>query len=136
MRTRQMMVVTLGCLMLWATTAAVASEHMHSMKTGKKGEITLTKATKVGDIVLQPDTYVVQHRTSGDDHFFRFIELKKVTDWNPSEGAQTYTEADKAGEIKCRVEPAAAPVKETMVSMEGDRITKIAIKGEDVVHIF
>ena len=140
MRTKRMVLVTLGCITLWATTAAVASEmHEHGMKVGKKGEITLKESAKVGDTVLQPDTYVVQHRTSGDDHFVRFVELKKVTDVT-SEGNITYTEADKAGEIKCRMEHATIPIKETMVYVAhdtgGDRITKVVIKGEDVVHLF
>jgi hypothetical protein len=141
MRTKQMMLVTLGCLLLWMTTAAVASEHHdHSLKVGKKGEITLTQPTKVGDRVLQPDTYVIQHRTSGGDHFVRFVELKKAQAWT-TEWNVIYTEPDAAGEIKCRMEPAGAPIKETRVSIAhekdgGDRITQVVIKGEDVVHIF
>lgn len=139
MRTKQMVLTTLGCLLLWATTAAVASEHHHSPKLGKEGEITLSQPTKVGDRVLPPNTYVVQHRTSGGDHFVRFVELKKAQAWT-TERNVIYTEPDSAGEIKCRVEPAAAPNKETTVSIahenRGDRITKVAIKGEDVVHIF
>jgi hypothetical protein len=108
------------------TTMSVASEHNHMLKAGKKGEITLTQPTKVGDTVLQPDTYVVQHRISGDNHFVRFVELKQeVVD--SMEGQYTYTEQDNAGEIKCRVEPAGSKAKETTVSINGDRITKVAI---------
>jgi hypothetical protein len=136
MRTKQMMLITLGCLLLSMTTVAMASEnHEHSLKVGKKGEITLTQPTKVGETVLQPDTYVVQHRTSGDNHFVRFVELKQVKHWDP-QTQYTYTEADNAGEIKCRMEPAGAKAEETTVSISGDRITKVTIKGEDVVHEF
>src|ERR1700676_4881490 len=130
MRTKQMMLITLTCLLLSMTTAAIASEHHgHSLKVGKKGEITLTQPTKVGDRWLLPDTYIVQHRTSGGDHFVRFVELKKAQAWT-TEWNVIYTEPDAAGEIKCRVEPAAAPIKETMVSIAhekgGDRITQVA----------
>jgi hypothetical protein len=127
------------------TTAAVASEHHnHSLKVGKKGEITLTQPTKVGDKVLQPDTYIVQHRTSNDKHFVRFLELKQAqTVTGSGYGgvvAYSYPVKDNAGEIECRMEPSAAPIKETMVSIAhehgGDRITQVVIKGEDVVHIF
>jgi len=135
MRTKQMMLITIGCLLLSMTSMAVGSEHNHMLKVGKKGEITLTQPTKVGDMVLQPDTYVVQHRTSGDNHFVRFVELKQVEYWDPNTQF-TYTEADKAGEIKCRVEPAGTKAKETTVSISGDRITKVTIKGDDVVHVF
>lgn len=136
MRAKQMTLITIGCLLLSMTTIAVASEHHdHMLKVGKKGEITLTQPTKVGDMVLQPDTYVVQHRTSGDNHFVRFVELKQV-EFSNGETKFTYAEPDNAGEIKCRVEPAGAKTKETTVSISGDRITKVAIKGEDVMHLF
>jgi hypothetical protein len=130
-----MMLITIGCLLLSLTTMAVASEHNHILKVGKKGEITLTQLTKVGDMVLQPDTYVVQHRHSGDNHYVRFVELKQV-EFSNEDTKFTYTEQDNAGEIKCRVEPAGATAKETTVSVSGNRITKVTIKGEDVVHVF
>jgi len=91
--------------------------------------------------VLQPDTYAVQHRGSGGDHFVRFVELKEVEASSAvDEYTQyTYQEAQKAGEFKCRVEPTTAPIKETTVytTSEGGtpRITKVAIKGEDVLHV-
>lgn len=140
MRMKQIVLVTLGCFLLWTAAAAVASEkHEHSLMVGEKGEITLKKSTRIGNRELQPGIYVVQHRSSGGNHFVRFVELERVKHWDP--GTQlTYTEADKAGEIKCRVEPAGAPSKETTVFMAPDagldRITKVVIKGEDVVHIF
>jgi hypothetical protein len=122
-------------------TMASALEHEHSLKVGKKGEITLTQPTKIGDTVLQPDTYVVQHRISGDDHFVRFLELKQVqTETGSGHGGAvvtySYTVENNAGEIKCRVEPLGTKAKATTVSFSGDRITKITIKGEDVVHGF
>lgn len=144
MKTKCLLLAGLGCLLLWtAAIAAAPKQKEHALKVGKKGEITLTQQTKVGDKVLQPDTYVVQHRVSGSDHFVRFVELKQV-ETRGGEGGEltnyTYTEAHKAGEIKCRVEPATAPIKETTVYTinEGGvpRITKVAIKGEDVWHIF
>jgi hypothetical protein len=135
-----MMLVTLSCLLLWTATAAVAADHHeHLLKVGKKGEITLTQPAKVGDRWLVPDTYIVQHRSSGGDHFIRFVELKKAQAWT-TEWNVIYTEPDAAGEIRCRAEPAAAPIKETVVSIAhrsgGDQITQVVIKGEDVVHIF
>jgi hypothetical protein len=90
--------------------------------------------------VLQPDTYVIQHRTASGEHFVRFVELKKIEQVQPSGDWTVYTEANKAGELKCRVEPAPGPIKETTVytTNEGGtpRITKVAIKGENVFHVF
>jgi len=126
--------------LLWTVTAAAATGHKeHALKVGKKGEITLTQQTKVGDRVLEPGTYVIQHRVSGNEHFVRFVELKQVETWDP-ESRYTYTEHNNAGEIGCRVEPATGPIKDTTASIVTtggvQRITKVAIKGEDVLHIF
>lgn len=141
MKTTSLIFASVALLLLWTAAAAAASGHKeHALKYGKKGEITLTQPTKLGDIVLQPDTYVVQHRVSGGDHFVRFIELKQVEAQPVTELPYTYTEQDKAGEVKCRVEPAPGPIKQTAVYTinEGGapRITKVAIKGEDVLHVF
>ena len=108
---------------------------------GKKGEITLAEAMKVEDRVLEPGTYVVQHRESHGDHFVRFLKLT-VLDYSMADtgSSDTYTVEDNAGEIKCRVEPASGPIKQTTVytvTENGtERITKVAIRGENVVHIF
>lgn len=141
MKTRLLIFASFCLLLLWTVMAAAApGQKAHVLKVGKKGEITLTQPTKVGDIVLQPDTYVVQHRVSGSDHFVRFIELKQVEYTQTTEIPYTYTEQDKAGELTCRVEPAAGPIKETKVYTTneggGPRITKVAIKGENVLHVF
>jgi hypothetical protein len=139
MKTRTLIFAGLSLLLLWTVTAAAASEQKeHAVTVGKKGEITLTQPTKVGDTVLQPDTYVVQHRVSDGHHFVRFVELKQF-EAQTNEGNYTYTDEEKAGEIKCRVEPATAAIKETTVYTVIDngvpRITKVDIKGEDVVHV-
>ena len=131
---------TLGCLLLWtATVAAGAAQKEDALKVGKKGEITLSQQAKVGNVVLQPGTYVVQHRVSRGDHFVRFLELKEVK-YSTTEINDTYTEQDNAGEIKCRVEPATGRIQQTTVYTVTDggavRITKVAIKGENVVHVF
>jgi hypothetical protein len=127
--------------LLWTITSAGAStQNEQGVKVGKRGEITLTKPTKVDGIVLQPNSYVIQHRTSRGNHFVRFVELKQVEGQPGTELPYTYTEADKAGEISCRVEPATETIRETtayIVTENGvPRITKVAIKGENVVHVF
>jgi hypothetical protein len=95
MKPRALLFAVLGCVLLWTISAAAApGQKDKTLKTGKKGEITLTQATKVGDVTLQPGTYVVQHRVSGNDHFVRFIELKKLQELSPggeSAGWYTYT---------------------------------------------
>ena len=134
----------LGCVLLWTVSASAlpGQQHDKTMKTGKKGEITLTQPTKLGDITLQPGTYVVQHRVSGNDHFVRLTELKKLQELMPGgEGAgwYTYTQENNAGEVKCKVEPAGKTIQATTVTVAnesgGPRVAQIAIKGEDVLHV-
>lgn len=146
MKPKTLLLAIVGSLLLWmvsATTALGQKEKETVLKTGKEGEITLTQPTKVGDVTLQPDTYVVQHRASGNQHFVRFVQLKKLQALNltpESMGWYTYTERDKAGEIKCRVEPTGKTFQETMVDVATQggtpQITRVAIKGEDDWHIF
>jgi len=140
MKTRTLIFVGLSLLLLWTVTAVAApGQKERALKVGKKGEITLTKQTTVGDTVLQPDTYVVQHRTSGGDHFVRFVELKQAESQPSTELPYTYTEADKAGEFKCTTEAATGPIKETtvytVIENGVERITKVEIKGEDIEHV-
>lgn len=142
MKPKALLLAVLGCVLLWTVSAAAApGQKTETLKTGKKGEITLKQPTKIGDTTLQPGTYVVQHRVSGNDHFVRFMEMKKLTELNvapESMGWYTYTAENNAGEIKCRVEPAGAKADVTTVTVteNGARISKVAIKGEDVVHVF
>lgn len=136
MKTRTLLFTCLSLLFWTVAAAAAPTQKEHALKAGKKGEITLTQPTKVGDVLLQPDTYVVQQLVSGNGHFVRFIELKRVA----RTGQDTYTEADQAGEIKCRFEAAAGQINQTTADFTTEdgspRITKIAIKGEDVLHVF
>src|SRR6516164_10013245 len=144
MKLKALLMAILGCALFWAVSAAAlpGQHHDKTMKTGKKGEITLTQPTKIGDTTLQPGTYVVQHRVSGDDHFVRLTELKKLQELMPGgEGAgwYTYTQENNAGEIKCKVEPAGATIEAIKVTIatgaDSPRITKVAIKGENVLHV-
>lgn len=120
---------------------APAARLTHGIKVGKGGEITLAQATKVGDRFLKPGTYVVQHRASHGDHFVRFLELKqKDSSWTDTGINNTFTVKKYAGEMKSRVEPATERTKQTTVYTVTEngttRITKVAIRGEDVVHVF
>lgn len=142
MKPKGLLLAALSCVLLWTVSAAAApGKKTETLKTGKRGEITLKQPTKVGDITLQPDTYVVQHRVSGNDHFVRFVELKQIEVQGAAAGEatySTYTEADKAGEVKCSVEPAGQTFGSTSVTITEDgvaRITKVEIKGENVVHV-
>src|ERR1700746_1637356 len=117
MKTKGLLLAILSCMFLSAVAITAASNPKeHRIVVGKKGEITLAEAMKVEDRVLEPGTYVVQHRESHGDHFVRFLELK-VRDYSllDTGSSDTYTAEDNAGEIKCRVEPAPERPKQTTV---------------------
>lgn len=142
MRPKALLFTALSCALLW-TISAAAAQGQKELKTGKEGEITLAQPTRVGDITLQPGTYVVQHRVSDKQHFVRFMQLEKLRELNltpAATGWYTYTKENNAGEIKCRVEPAGTTAPETAVTMTMEngtpRITQVLIKGENDVHIF
>lgn len=144
MKPKALLLAAISCALLWTISAAAAPPQKEKvLKGGEKGQITLTEPTNVDNTVLQPGTYVVQHRVSGNDHFIRFMEMKKLQELNvtpETAGWYTYTEENTVGEIKCRVEPAGTTVQETSVTTiaedGGPRITKVMIKGEDDLHIF
>ena len=143
MKTKSLLLASLSCLFLSAVAIAAApNQKEHEIKVGKKGEITLPQAMKVGDRVLEPGTYLVQHRVSHGDHFVRFKEFKQVEYWAWTDPGvnDTYTVEENAGEIKCRVEPEKEHIKDTTVFVVVEngtqRITKVAIRGENVLHVF
>lgn len=140
MKTKGVLLASLSCLFLSAVAIAAApNQKEHRIKAGKKGKITLAQCTKVGDRVLEPGTYVVQYRVSHGDHFVRFLEVKQVYEFADLDTSQPHTEKDNAGEIRCRVEPATEHIKQTTVYAVTEngtkRITKVAIRGEDVVYV-
>ena len=130
MKTRSLVI----SLILLASTFAVAGQ-TNSIKVGKKGDITLSQETRVGDLTLKPGHYEIQHRVVGKDHMIHFTELKGGNPYSPNPTGTAHP-----GEIKCRLEPMATKASETAVYTEEEggmrRITKIEIKGENVAHVF
>jgi len=129
-----------GYALLFALSISIAgakTPEEQALKVGKRGEITLTQSTHAGNQVLPPASYVIQHRDSGNDHFVRFLTVVTPEQHN-DEDVFAYA-GPVAGEINCRMESAAAAVKETTAYIETEngvpRITKIAIKGEKALHV-
>lgn len=127
--------LVVAATLLFYSGAAIAAEHEHALKVGKTGEVTFDKETKVGDLTLKPGRYKMQHRVDGSDHFVHF------TEWTKGRYvAETGTPKAHPGEVKCRIEPLSKKVSRTMVYMvdEGgvSRLTKVAVGGENVAHLF
>lgn len=110
---------------LFAGGSALAGEHHHEMKVGKKGDITFTTPMKVGNLTLEPGPYMFRHRMEGKKHFLRFTSMK----------TRIHT-----GDVLCRLEPLDGKSKHTSVTAIEEngfrRITRMVVRGEDVAHLF
>ena len=95
------------------------------LKIGKKGEVSFSQPTKVGDVLLPAGSYQFIHRVNGDDHFVQFNQT------NP--GGRDF-------EVKCQIETLSKKASHNGITTieEGGvrRITRIEIAGENVAHVF
>ncbi len=124
-------------MLILNSAPSTAAEHEHTLKVGKKGDVTFAKETMVGDLTLKPGRYIFQHRVEGDDHFVHFTEVTKGLGYSGTGGG-----APKAhpGEVKCKLEPLSKKVESTTLyyDTEGgvNRLTKAEVAGENVAHVF
>jgi hypothetical protein len=142
LKAKALLLAFLGCALL-GTISSAAAQKETVLESNDEGEVTLTQPTKVGDLTLQPDTYVVQHRVSGGRHFIRFMQVVKTRDLRVTRtytGWYTHTELKNAGETKCRVEPLGAKAQATTVTVATEngapRITRVMIKGKADAYVF
>ena len=117
-------VVTAFILVLCSGLAVAARQD--EMKGSKKAEITLTKASQVGDVTLPAGAYDFRHVVSGGQHFATFVGPK---------GVATKTTV----KVKCTNQPLKQKATQTFVVVERvggvDKVTRIEIAGEDVAHV-
>jgi hypothetical protein len=142
---RAVAIVVSGMLLLGVTYAAAQdhqdmqmnqpattlNDHQHmqigqQLKIGKKGEVTFSQPTKVGEVLLPAGSYRFLHRVSGNDHFVQFT--------------QTNSRSGDFSEVKCRIELLPKKVSQTATYITTEdgvrRITRIEVAGENVAHIF
>lgn len=129
-------VVTLAIALGLFSSQVLAQHHDH-LTVGKKGMVRLSSKVRVGDRLLEPGMYHLQHVVEGADHVFVF---KPVT--MPA-GYREYSmvEGGEIVRLKCRVEPVAKEVSNTKITFgrnpAGERtIEGIQVPGENVKHIF
>lgn len=118
-------------------SSQVLAQHHDHLTVGKKGMVRFSSKVRVGDRLLEPGMYHVQHVLEGADHVFVF---KPVT--MPA-GYREYSmvEGSEIVRLKCRVEPVAKSVNNTKITFgrnaTGERtIEEIQVAGEKVKHIF
>lgn len=107
-----------------------------TLKVGKKGEVHFTSPVKVGDTVLKPGMYQVQHVEEGSDHVIVFREMSM-----PAGYRMNNTPVGKeVARIKCKIEPVAKKVSNTAITFRtnaaGEKeITEIQVAGEAFRHL-
>lgn len=121
-----LLITALAWMLLQIGPSAAAAQHENVMKVGKKSEVNFDTEMKVGDLTLKSGRYRLQHRVDGSDHFIHFEPL--------TGGGKSHSE------VKCRLEPLSSKTRQTAVHSvkedQGYRVTKVAIRGENVAHTF
>ena len=133
-----MAVMVAAIIALSLTLAAAADQQV--VKIGKKGEVVFDQATQVGDVTLPAGHYIFQHRTSGEEHFIKFVGAKEMRHASTTMTTPMQMGPTTSKEIQCSVVPLNPKVEQTAVTINTDagvrRITRIEVAGENVAHIF
>ena len=124
-------------IVLGLSSAQVLAQHHDHLNVGKKGMIRLSSKVRVGDSLLKPGMYHVQHVVEGTDHVFVFKPVSMPAgykEYSMVEGAEILR-------LKCTVQPVAKSVSNTKITfgrnVAGERtIEEIQVAGEKVKHIF
>lgn len=107
-----------------ATSTPTKASPDQVLKVGKKGEITLSSETQVGDALLKPGKYTLQHRVEGADHVLHFA-------------AQSGKNA--SADVKCTLEPLERKAPMTLMRLQNTgasmRLVQVQIGGENVTHV-
>ena len=99
-------------------------------KTMNESTVTFSSQTKIGDLVLPPGRYRLQHQGDGAEHFAEFTPISKTDSRTTGQASRT----------TCRAEPLDEKASCTTINWvkegEVNRVTKIKLRGENVVHLF
>ena len=113
-----------------------SAQHGEMTRLGKKGELPISSPTRVGDVLLEPGTYRVQHVVEGEDHVVVFNKLPHARP-----GYQYSGKGKEVARVKCRLEPLGEKAKHDGMrfgtNAAGETtIEEVHVKGEDVRHVF
>jgi uncharacterized membrane protein len=128
-------IAAVSMMLTFAFTPTFAQTGMHS--TGRTGDIRLESKVKVGDTILQPGRYRVQHVQQGEEHFMVFRELELPA------GYRMFAEwpGKEVARVKCSVEPVETAVRKTNAVLRtgnssSQTLREIYVRGEHVKHVF
>ncbi|HEY2931964.1 MAG TPA: hypothetical protein VGK99_09460 [Acidobacteriota bacterium] len=112
------------------------AERPGTVRVGNKGEITFSSPVRVGEVLLQPGLYQLQHKSVGESHsiIFKPIVERRHAGWEkPTDKEIT--------RLKCHVQPLEIKAKATEVRFgtnpaKETTIEEVMIQGENVKHVF
>lgn len=105
------------------------------MKLGKKGEIPFNSPVRVGDVLLKPGTYQIQHVMDGENHVITFRRISR----DPYRGESLA--GNEAARVTCRTEPLGEKARHDGIRLgtnaAGEKtVEEVHVKGENVGHVF
>jgi len=135
-RKRSFRVTAMLAFWLGIFSLTVVAQQEEALEAGKKGEIHTSKPIRVGDTLLQPGMYQVQHVMEGSDHI---IVFREVTMGYRGNMGNTKTGKEVA-RVKCKVAPLDEKVGSTKVFLRtnaaGEKeVEGVQVRGEKVRHL-
>ena len=129
--------VVLGLAIGLANTSVSAQDNKADVTIGRTGEVHFNVAVKVGDTVLEPGMYQLQHAVEGGEHFITFKEVQMPAGYRHG---STRVEKEAAARIKCNVAPLEKKARKTAVSLRTNaagakEVAEVQIAGEAFTHV-
>jgi hypothetical protein len=121
-----------------AVTASTNDDKKPDFTIGKKGDIHFNVPVRVGDTLLQPGMYEIQHAVEGGDHFITFKQVGMPAGYRHG---NTPVAKEAAARIKCKVEPVDKTLRNTKITLRtnvaGEKeVAEVQVAGEAFKHIF
>jgi len=103
---------------------------------GKKGEVHFTTQVKVGNTVLKPGMYQVQHIVEGSDHVVIFKEMEMAAGYKMGNTPV----GKEVARMTCKIEPVTKAVNNTKITLRtnaaGEKeIAEVQVAGEAFKHL-
>lgn len=113
------------------------AQHEEMVRIGKKGVVPFDTPVWVGDTLLKPGSYQIQHVMEGQDHVIVFTKMSHAGARPGGESVPT----KEVTRLKCRIEPLGEKAKHGGMrfgtNAAGEKtLEEVHIKGENVKHLF
>lgn len=134
LKSKWLVTSTLLVMALGVFSIPLFAQGSEMVQTGKKGEIPFSSPVRVGDVLLKPGTYQIQHVMEGEDHVIVFRSMSL-------DGYRQWVLGKEVARVKCRIEPLGEKAKHGGVrfgtNAAGEKtVEEVHVKGENVKHLF